>query len=39
MKHGQDQELEEIMRFKVLTAVNMLMVFWVVTPCGLIDRY
>jgi hypothetical protein len=23
------------MTFKVLTAVKMLMVFWVVTPCGL----
>jgi hypothetical protein len=28
------------MRFEVLTAVNMsILVFWVVTPCGLSGRY
>jgi hypothetical protein len=28
------------MRFEVLTAVKMLMlVFWIVTPCGLVGRY
>jgi hypothetical protein len=27
------------MRFEVLTAVKMAMLFWVVTPCGLVDRH
>jgi hypothetical protein len=28
------------MRFETLTAVKMsILVFWVVTPCGLVDRY
>jgi hypothetical protein len=28
------------MRFGVITAVKMsLMVFWAVTPCGIVDRY
>jgi hypothetical protein len=28
------------MRFSVLTAVNMsMLVYWVVTPCGLVGRY
>jgi hypothetical protein len=26
-------------RFEVLTAVRMIMFFWVVTPCRLVDRY
>jgi hypothetical protein len=29
-----------LMRFEVLTAVKMwMLVFWVVTPCGLVGRY
>jgi hypothetical protein len=31
--------LECYMRFEVLTVVKMSMVFWVVTPCGLVGRY
>jgi hypothetical protein len=26
-------------RFEVLTTVKMMMIFWDVTPCGLVDRY
>jgi hypothetical protein len=26
-------------RFEVLTAVNILMLFWAVTPCGVLGRY
>jgi hypothetical protein len=32
-------EREENMRFELLTAVMMTILFWVVTPCGLVDRY
>jgi hypothetical protein len=27
------------MRFEILTAVKMVIVFWVVTPCRLVGRY
>jgi hypothetical protein len=31
---------EQLVKFEVLKAVKILMlVFWVVTPCGLVDRY
>jgi hypothetical protein len=33
------QHLTDYVRFEVLTAVRMAMVFWVVTPCRQVGRY
>jgi hypothetical protein len=33
------EKINEYMRFEVLKVVRMIMFFWVVTPCRLVDRY